>query len=290
MTDAFEQWASIEGVIPDTLDGCVDESNEFALTAGRLYMVAKGFAAEIEALRWSRDSGPTPAPGLRDLLDRVESTSLNICARADTIAQIAHGALEVGTPIVDPEAVAAAQRHMAECIGSMDELESSVRGLAALTIGVGAVLPWSDAIARSDRAAVAALLLQPGIVHDLSIDQPELFSTTFEELTVELSGLFCRLGLDTSGAMEFRGSAEVPFTLTVKGMPRGDLHLSFETTYPVEPALLTARGWTEAAGVWVASYQAPLPMTLPAGLVADTLFRDLELTNVEDLSLSYVGW
>jgi len=290
MTDAFEQWASIEGVIPDTLDGCVDESSEFALTAGRLYMVAKGFATEIEALRWSIDGGPIPAPGLRDLLDRVEATSLNICARADTIAQIAHGALDVGIPTVDPEAVAAGQRHMAECIASMDELDSAVHGLAALTLGVGAVLPWSDAIARSDRAAVEALLLQPGIVHELSIDQPQLFSTTFEELTVELTGLFCRLGLDTCGAMVFSGGADVSFTLTVKGMPRGDLHLTFETTHAVEPALLVARGWAEGDGSWVASYRAPLPMTLPAGLVADTLFRDLELSNLDDLSLSYVGW
>ena len=290
MTDAFEQWASIEGVIPDTLDGCVDESNEFALTAGRLYLVAKGFGAEIEALRWSIDGAPTPAPGLRDLLDRVEATSLNICARADTIAQIAHGALDTGIPIVDPEAVAAGQRHMAECIGAMDELESAVRGLAALTLGVGAVLPWSDAIARSDRAAVAALLLQPGIVHDLSIDKPTLFSTTAEELAVELAGLFCRLGLDTSGAMEFSGAGAVPFTLTAKGMPRGDLQLTFETPHPVEAALLSARGWTQAGDTWVASYRAPLPMTLPAGLVTDTLFRDLELTTLDDLSLSYVGW
>jgi hypothetical protein len=125
-----------------------------------------------------------------------------------------------------------------------------------------------------------------GIVPALTEDNPTIASRTFEEFEVELAGLLCRLGLDESGEIVLQGRS-THGVIRVQGLLDGDLILSFHTTAEVAPALLEARGWTATGSQWIAQYEAPLAMVQPAGLICDTLARDLGCTSLEDVAVTF---
>lgn len=270
---------------PLTIEACRWTANDLAMQASQQWLLAKGLVTEIEALRWAADGGPTPAPGLAALLETVEATSTEVVRRADVVATLC--GVELGISLEDPAELAAAQRGVDACGLAFDELAAATRSLATLCLGVGAGLAWSDTTARADRAAVATLKFTDGYVPALSEDSPAIASTTTDEFVIELTGLLCRLGLDEGGAIELSTAAGTA-TVVVESALAGDLELRLSTTASVEPAILEARGWTAVGDAWVASYEAPLPMRLPAGLICDTFARDLAVQSMAEVAIAYL--
>ncbi len=274
---AAESLASVTGQVRGgaAFSAIMNAANGAAHLATGWWLMARGLAAEIEDLRWAPDSGPVPAPGAIEALAMIEDATSELCAAADVVVAALAGGVD---PLNDEVVVKALERVVAH--GKTVSLW--LRRMATISLGVAAVLPWNDAVARADRAAVAALLDTDGHVAHVVDDGHLALADTYEGLAVELRGLFCRTILDkhTRVTVQPVGSlaSEVTWRIEADTDAFGNLTLTLFGASQENQDRLERRGWSlTEAGTYTAEYEDPLPVVLPGGLIIDTVRDEFEV-------------
>ena len=274
---AAESLASVTGQVRGgaAFSAIMNAANGAAHLATGWWLMARGLAAEIEDLRWAPDSGPVPAPGAIEALAMIEDATSELCAAADVVVAALAGGVD---PLNDEVVVKALERVVAH--GKTVSLW--LRRMATISLGVAAVLPWNDAVARADRAAVAALLDTDGPVAHVVDDGHLALADTYEGLAVELRGLFCRTILDkhTRVTVQPVGSlaSEVTWRIEADTDAFGNLTLTLFGASQENQDRLERRGWSlTEAGTYTAEYEDPLPVVLPGGLIIDTVRDEFEV-------------
>jgi hypothetical protein len=176
-----------------------NRANAAGLSASRAWLLGRGLAAEVEQVRFTGGDEPVPAPGLPQLLDRLEQDLRDVLALADRVDALLGGPERA----VDLPAIVAVELGAAE--EGAEAIERVARQLAQLALGVSTGLPPSPRAERLDSAAVA--VLHPpaggGRTAHLIDDGLELFGHDRRELEVELRGLCCRMLLDGEVSAHF---------------------------------------------------------------------------------------
>ena len=274
---AAESLASVTGQVRGgaAFSAIMNAANGAAHLATGWWLMARGLAAEIEDLRWAPDSGPVPAPGAIEALAMIEDATSELCAAADVVVAALAGGVD---PLNDEVVVKALERVVAH--GKTVSLW--LRRMATISLGVAAVLPWNDAVARADRAAVAALLDTDGHVAHVVDDGHLALADTYEGLAVELRGLFCRTILDkhTRVTVQPVGSlaSEVTWRIEADTDAFGNLTLTLFGASQENQDRLERRGWSlTEAGTYTAEYEDPLPVVLPGGIIIDTVRDEFEV-------------
>ncbi len=169
-----------------------NRANAAGLRASRAWLLGRGLAAEVEDLRLRAGEDPIPAPGLPQLLERLERDLRDVLALSERVDALTAGPERA----VDLPSIIAVELDAAE--EGADEIERVTRQLAQLALGVSTGLAPSKRADRLDNAAVAVLHPPTGTdpTRALVDDGLELFSRDRQELQVELRGLCCRMLLD----------------------------------------------------------------------------------------------
>lgn len=235
------------------------------------WMKGRGLAAEIEALRWSPDGGPIPAPGLSSLIQELDASSGETCLAAEVVDN-SEG---------DDSATAAesAARFAAEA-------EGTARQIAQLCLGVTSHLASNDAVLRAERASVQILSTTGGRVH-LVDDRFTSSAIHFEELSVDLAGAICRMIIDHSVEMVLTSKADpAAFSISLSSNFFGDIAASLATATELDGTKLVEIGWTaQPNGGWEAEWADPLAVREPVVLIIETLQDVIEIDGVIDLAL-----
>jgi hypothetical protein len=223
-----------------------NRANAAGLRASRAWLLGRGLAAEVEQLRFTGGDRPVPAPGLPQLLDRLEQDLRDVLALSDRVDALLGGPERA----VDLPAIVAVELGAAE--EGADEIERVTRQLAQLALGVSTGLPPGQRAERLDGAAVAVLHPPAGYGRTVHLidDGLELFGHDRRELEVELRGLCCRMLLDGEVSAHF---GEVVLRVGADQV----LHLD------------TPDG--------ASSWEAPVEVTLPAAAAGSAL-RDLGMS------------
>jgi hypothetical protein len=175
-----------------------NRANAAGLNASRAWLLGRALAAEVEQVRFTGGE-PVPAPGLPELLDRLEQDLRDVLALSDRVDTLLGGPERA----VDLPAIVAVELSAAE--EGAEEIERVTRQLAQLALGVSTGLAPSRRAERLDSAAVAVLHppAEGGRTRHLVDDGLELFGHDRRELEVELRGLCCRMLLDGEVSARF---------------------------------------------------------------------------------------
>jgi|GEM_PF-965291 hypothetical protein len=280
---AAESLASVTGQVRGgaAYSAIMNAANGAAHLTTGWWLMARGLAAEIEDLRWAPESGPVPAPGVIEALAMIEDATSELCAAADVVV----GALSGGVdPLNDEVVVKALERVVAH--GKTVSLW--LRRMATISLGVAAVLPWNDAVARADRAAVAALLDTDGRVAHITDDGHLALADNYEGLAVELRGLFCRMILDkhtraTIQPVDSFGD-DASWRIEADTDAFGNLTVTLFGASRENKDRLERRGWALIdAGIYEIEYEDPLPVVLPSGLIIDTVRDEFEVEHTDSI-------
>jgi hypothetical protein len=234
-----------------------NRANAAGLRASRAWLLGRGLAAEVEQVRFTGGGAPVPAPGLPQLLDRLEQDLRDVLALSDRVDALLGGPERA----VDLPAIVAVELGAAE--EGADEIERVTRQLAQLALGVSTGMPPSKRAERLDGAAVAVLHPPAGsgrTVH-LIDDGLELLGSDRRELEVELRGLCCRMLLDGEVSARF-----------------GEVVLRVGTDQVLH--LITPEG--------ALSWEAPVEVTLPA-VAAVAALKDLGMSTKKIRRAATVG-
>ena len=162
------------------------------LRASSAWLLAKGLAGEVDDVRFQSGDNPVRAPGLPNLVERLERSVHDVLALTERV-----DALLAGTERTwDLESIIEVEVEAAE--EGADAVEQLARQIAQLALGVSMGLAPSDRAERLDSAAIAVLTPPgrgcetPGLVDD----GIELFCRDKQDLRVELRGVLCRMLLD----------------------------------------------------------------------------------------------
>ncbi|CAB4805278.1 MAG: hypothetical protein F2873_07970 [Actinobacteria bacterium] len=172
-----------------------EAANQFAAAASQAWLGASGLATEIEALRWTTDSIPIPAPGLEQALEEARGAAMDSTSAADRIFTLLEQPLDTGT-------VAAVRRALSECEQRCADTQLWTRRLAQLCLGVTTFLAGNDAIALTERAAVIVLVAPFGERRTLPTDGLHTTASNYETLNIELAGILCRLIIEHDWIIE----------------------------------------------------------------------------------------
>ncbi len=238
-------------------------ANEVAARAATAYLVGRGLAAEIDDVRAGEDTSPIAAPAFDDVVAELGAAAGEACHRGDQIAIL------LDDPAVDPGEIRAI---LALMQADADTVERAGRRLAQLLLGLSSQHSWSDAIARTERAAVVVLHAfdpQPVVLVDDGLD---LRGRTDDELITELCGALCRMIIDHDCRLDLRlatGENAVRFQVDAVG------NLVAVVRAPAgREDVLRELGWTvDDDGFGAAAWDDPVTVIEPAHLVIETLGR-----------------
>ena len=280
---AAESLASVDGQVRGgaAFSAIMNAANGAAHLATGWWLMARGLAAEIEDLRWAPESGPVPAPGAIEALAMIEDATSELCAAADVVVSALAGGVD---PLNDEVVVKALERIVAQ--GKTVSLW--LRRMATICLGVAAVLPWNDAVARADRAAVAAMLDTDGHVAHIVDDQHLALADNYDGLAVELRGVFCRTILDKHTRVTVQPlcslESESSWRIEADTDAFGNLTVNLFGVSLEQQDRLERRGWSLTdAGTYRAEYEDPLPVVLPSGLIIDTVRDEFEVENTDSV-------
>jgi hypothetical protein len=243
-----------------TPEQVIEIANRRAAEATTTYLVGRGLAAEIGDLRGAGET-TVPAPGLAELVRSLDRAVTTAAVKADVVFTLLHGGdpSEVGADVV------AAVRALDERTGAA---RRTVRRIAQLLLGVSSQLAGTDAVQRSERAAVMVLHPVDEEPGRLVADGIELRATTDAGLLTELCGTLCRMIVDHRCVLDLRvGDARVQLRVDAVG----DL-TAVSTGTGAAPERLADLGWTvDTDGDGLASWSDPLTVMEPAHLAIETL-------------------
>lgn len=278
--DEDDPWALLEsetsGLVETPSPGrLVQLANDEAAAALTKWLTAMGIASEIDDLRLQEEDRIVPAPGFYALKDEIEDAARVAPERADTVAML------VSTASSDEEAansLRAAINRYGELQEARETIELGLRRLAQLAFGVSTLTLGGDRIERLERAAVAILHAPGERGRALFEESPRFFSTTPDELVVEVAGVLCRLLIDRSSTATFTAPAgQIVFSVdgeTLIGTVQSNAGSS-------------AKRWSHPELPPTARWESPVVVTRPATLTVETLTQVLGLETVSALTVSY---
>ena len=256
------------------------EANRSAARAVQAWAAGRGFAAEIADLRVAGDGQLIAAPGLPHAIQEIEESSIEACNRADVIYRLA---------VLHPEPVE--QSRIEEEFEKLYEYTSRteywMRRLAELCKGISAHLASTDAIERTDRAAVIAVKQWPA-GEELLGDGLWPRSRNFPEFITELAGYFSRMIVDHNCRLAMTpatGEKGVILHSTIDQVGNVELRLEGAPLAAVDG--LIELGWrqdlvTKDAGPvndLIATWDDPLPVMEPITLIVESLEIHLGITS-----------
>jgi len=255
------------------------EANRWAARAVQAWAVGRGFGAEIADLRVASNGDLIAAPGLRQALDGLEKASIEACNAAEVIHRIARMDFSEGAD----DKLEPAFEKLAEAVLIA---EMWMRRLAELCMGVTGYLSSTDAVERTDRAAVITVK-QPFTGEELLGDGLWPRSKGFAELTTELVGYVSRMIVDHNCRLEITPTTgEQRFNLHVDIDDVGNLSLKIESVETSRPGSLLEIGWRRDGHDYVASWDDPLPVMEPVVLIVDSLASHLGIQSPDELDMA----
>lgn len=254
----------------------VGDANDEAAGILTTWLIALGLSGEIDDLRLQEEERIVPAPGFYTLKDEIEQAARVACESADMIAMLLSG--EGMSEHERSERVGAAIARLNDLRRTRKAVESGLLRLAQLGLGVSTLTIAGDRIERLERAGVAVLHPPAARPHALYEQTPRLFSSTRDELVVEVGGILCRLLIDRASTATFSTTAgQIEFSVE-----HDTLIGTVESRSEAAPT-----GWSETTLPPTVRWDSPVNVGDPARLAVDTLIHVLGLAPISSLEVAY---